>query len=160
MKRKQKQLIIMRGIPGSGKTTYIEEHFPKAVVCSSDHYFTNGDGYYEFNIDEIGNAHQQSMDKCDRAMKKGKPLIVVDNTNIQWRYMEHYVEGAEEYGYDLRFIRLSVSVDEAYERNIHGVPRETVERFAMIFEKLPEKYAKKETIVKEQQRYEDDDEDD
>jgi predicted kinase len=149
----------MRGIPGSGKTTYIEEHFPKAVVCSSDHYFTDKDGYYEFNIAEIGNAHQQSMDKFDRALKKGKPLIVVDNTNIQWRYMEHYVEMAEEHGYDIRFIRLVVPVYVAYQRNIHYVSREIIERFANMLEELPGNYIKKETIIKEDGGCEEDDDD-
>jgi predicted kinase len=141
------QVIIMRGVPGSGKTTYVEKHFPCAVVCSSDHYFTDENGNYKFNIDETKISHQQARDKFHVALQKNEPLIVVDNTNIRWSEMEYYVETAEEHGYAIRFVRLDVPVTVACGRNVHNVPREIIDRFARNMEKLPDKYRKMELLV-------------
>jgi predicted kinase len=143
------QVIIMRGIPGSGKTTYVKKNYPDAVVCSSDHFFTDKKGNYKFNMSQIGIAHQRSKEKFFDALKRKEPLVIVDNTNTRWREMEDYVYDAEEYGYDIVFIRLVADVETAHKRNIHNTPKEIVEKFNMIFEELPKEYAKKEIIIDE-----------
>jgi len=143
------QVIIMRGIPGSGKTTHIEQNYSDAVVCSSDHYFTDEDGNYNFDIEHIGVAHKQSKEKFYSALERKETPIIVDNTNTRWWEMEDYVYAAEEAGYDIVFIRLVTDVETAYNRNIHNTPRDIVEKFYMIFEELPEKYENKETIIVE-----------
>jgi predicted kinase len=33
------KLIILRGLPGSGKTTLVRKEWPNAAVCSADSYF-------------------------------------------------------------------------------------------------------------------------
>lgn len=141
--------IIMRGIPGSGKTTYIKKNYPDALVCSSDHYFTDKNGNYNFDMKRIGIAHQQAKEKFFEALQRKEPLVIVDNTNTRWWEMEDYVYWAEEHGYDISFIRLVVDVETAHKRNIHNTPKEIVEKFHEIFEELPEEYYKKETIIVE-----------
>ena len=34
-----KKIVIMRGIPGSGKSTYVRENFDGAWICSADDFF-------------------------------------------------------------------------------------------------------------------------
>ena len=127
MARTKKQLVVMRGPSGSGKSTYTKKHFPEAVVCSADHYFERG-GSYKFDRTKLGAAHGYSKGKCESEMKKGTPLIVVDNTNTQLREMKHYVSLARKFGYHVRFVRMETPVEVAAARNTHGVPqgRETV----------------------------------
>jgi tRNA uridine 5-carbamoylmethylation protein Kti12 len=51
-----KTLIIMRGLPGSGKSTRARELQEKGVIHSTDTYFTNPlTGEYEFDFEKIFN---------------------------------------------------------------------------------------------------------
>lgn len=45
------EIIIMQGVSGSGKSTYIKSTFPAATVVSADHFFINAaTGIYEFKV--------------------------------------------------------------------------------------------------------------
>ena len=144
------KVIIMRGIPGCGKTTYIKKNFPKAFICSADDYFTDEDGNYNYRKEEAGEAHAQSQTRFAAALEVGVPLVIVDNTNTRMWEMEHYIYLAEECGYKLEFIRFDVPTNDAHERNIHKVPLSEVERLADLFEELPEAYAKHEIIINDE----------
>ena len=44
------EVIVMQGVSGSGKSTYIKNNLPNATVVSADHFFVNAvTGVYEFN---------------------------------------------------------------------------------------------------------------
>lgn len=123
------QVIIMRGIAGSGKTTYVRKHFPEAFVVSADHFFER-DGEYRYDRVKAGEAHADCFARFCAAVEQRKPLIVVDNTNTQRWEFERYLYHAIDHGYEVRTVALTCESDVAVDRNVHGVPKEAVYRMA------------------------------
>src|SRR5947208_2089191 len=84
-----KKVLIMRGLPGSGKSTWVEENHPNAYVCSADHYHMR-DGIFCYNAAKSAEAHKQCLGKFLRVLQDeaagefpyGLPSeVVIDNTN-------------------------------------------------------------------------------
>ncbi len=137
------KIIIMQGLPGSGKSTWIKENHPNAVVCSADHYFTDPKtGEYKFNPAEIGEAHEacfRSFLDClntrDGFAVATYNDIVVDNTNLSLWEMYPYISVALVHGYPVEVVRICADPEVCASRNVHGVPRETILRMAGRMEK-------------------------
>lgn len=128
-----KKIVILRGLPGSGKSTKVMERYPDAVVCSADNYFINPlDGVYRYNPERIGDAHKWCRFNAIAAADASAPVIVVDNTNIKYSDFRAYLEIAEAYGYEVELVESDTEwkwdVDECAKRNVHGVPREAIQR--------------------------------
>ena len=97
----------MRGISGAGKSTYIKDNFPTAIVCSADHFFINKDGY-NFDQSFLGKAHQSCFKKFLSSIQQDEALVVVDNTNVtSWQISPYYL-AAETYGYEVQIIELQI----------------------------------------------------
>jgi predicted kinase len=125
----EKILYIVRGIPGSGKSTFAKtlggQHY------EADMYFINEDGKYQFDVTKIKDAHQwcQSFVKTDMILEY--PKIVVSNTSTQEWEMEPYFKLAKEYGY----VVFTVVVENRHEgANQHGVPKDKLEQMRNRFE--------------------------
>jgi NEDD4-binding protein 2 len=121
---------IMRGCSGSGKTTYIKNHFPKATVFSSDDFWMK-DGKYCFDIKKLGEAHAWNLRRFINAVQMtdtdpSDRILVVDNTNTTIAEMAPYYAVASVYGFDTEIISLDVDEDVAHPRNQHNVPQATV----------------------------------
>lgn len=142
-----KKVVIIRGISGAGKSTYIKQHLSDAYVCSADHFFYNDQGEYSFDPGKLGPAHGACKRNFVKALKQNKPLVVVDNTNTKMWEMKPYIQAAKDAGYEIEFIRLVTPVAVAAARNVHGVPLEAVSRMANRMEKLPTDLAYKEKVV-------------
>lgn len=117
------KIIIMRGIPGSGKTTYIKNNFPDATVCSADPYFTVH-GVYQFDAMELPMAHAWCLRTFVTEVLSGRSnrTVVVDNTNISVAELAPYAALAQAYSHDVEIITLDVMPQTGITRNIHGVP--------------------------------------
>jgi len=124
----ERQVKIIRGASGSGKSTYTKKHFPNAIVCSADAYFVDDQGNYNFDPTKIGAAHGSCRRSFKAALDRFQPLIVVDNTNTTLREFKPYIDLARKRGYDVEVIRLEVPLDVAAKRNVHGVPYDAVKR--------------------------------
>lgn len=131
----KKKLFIVRGVPGSGKTTFAKElnsdyHF------EADMYFINPEtGEYTFAPEEIRNAHQWCKSNVEQSMillsKRETCSIVVSNTFTQEWEMEPYFELAEKYGYEV----FSIIVENRHGgKNIHDCPEDKVEIMKQRFE--------------------------
>jgi predicted kinase len=131
-------VIILQGVPGSGKSTFCDKLADfvgnpvteDVQVCSADHFFVNKNGDYVFNKHLLGQAHAQCFyDFQYWVAKTGskRPLyIVIDNTNTTHKEIIKYVDEANSYGWDTVTITFNIDVEKAAKRNIHGVPLERV----------------------------------
>jgi predicted kinase len=133
-----KRLIILRGLPGSGKSTVAKElqgGVPTRVICSADDFFVH-DGVYKFDAKLLRAAHEYCRNKAFAAMISRMSVVIIDNTNTQkWEYKD-YIQFATEHGYKVETIKVGnlTDLDLYYSRNVHGVPREALERMAARFE--------------------------
>ena len=116
------QVVIMRGIMGSGKSTWAKAQYPNAVICSADDYHVNEAGLYDFKPENNGPAHAKSVSKYVDNLLAGTPVIVVDNTNISSWEIAPYYQLALAFGCKVKIVRVHCSFEDAAKRGIHNVP--------------------------------------
>lgn len=119
-----KRLIILQGVPGSGKST-----FAKLITTRFGGVSSEADEWFEkynhgkFDPTLLGKAHQWCKDEVREALKHHN-LVVVANTNTQNREVEPYLEMANErVDCDFCVLRLMNRF-----KSIHNVPEETINR--------------------------------
>jgi predicted kinase len=125
----EKVLYIVRGIPGSGKSTFAKQL--TANVFEADHYFYDENCNYKFDPTKIKDAHQDCQDNVKHAMVSSIPKIAVSNTStMEWELAPYYIL-AEQYGYSI----FSVVVENRHNGvNVHGVPKDKLEQMKTRFE--------------------------
>lgn len=129
-----RQVIIMRGFPGSGKSTWLKNSPGRKVICSADHHFTvPGTGEYHFNHSQLEEAHNACMCKFVWSVTEGHSIVVVDNTNLTINEILPYFQVAKAFGYDIKIVEMRCSIDLAKSRNVHNVP-------SFIYDKMKSKY--------------------
>lgn len=131
--RRSKVFFIMRGLPGSGKSTTVRAiklQYKNALVVSADNYFSLEDGSYEFSKDRLSEAHENCRKVAEQAAKKGLRHVVVDNTNIMRWEMGEYFRLAGLYNYVVLLVepRTPWAMDAAAlaAKNTHGVSEEHI----------------------------------
>jgi predicted kinase len=132
------KLIIMRGLPGSGKTRKAKEiaAITGALICSADDFFVGPDGVYRYDRTKQGLAHVVCQRTCEYWMQKCFSPVIVDNTNTKKSAFQPYVSLAERYGYEVEFVEIKCETRIAAARNQHGVPVDVVEKMAMEWEQV------------------------
>ena len=126
------KLIIMIGIPGSGKSSFVKKHFSDAIVCSADHFFEDDDGNYNFDPRKIGEAHAACQNKFIRwaLSYKSNDTCVIDNTNLTKWERQIYLNTAVLTGIEIEIHQFVCKTDEdilnCANRNSHGVPVDAV----------------------------------
>lgn len=122
-------VIIMQGVPGSGKSTYCHKLGPHHSVSADKHFMLNG--RYIFDVSKLGAAHASCLRQYVELLRgKTDFPIVVDNTNTRVEEIAPYYALAEAYGYRVKIVRIDCDVEVAAARNVHGVPRDNVYQMA------------------------------
>jgi tRNA uridine 5-carbamoylmethylation protein Kti12 len=129
-------LILLRGVPGSGKTTLgniilFNTQSNIQDVLSADNFFVNEKGEYIFDSSKLKEAHNDCQVKCAERMRNQFSKIVVANTFTQEWEIEPYFTMAERYNYRIH----SVIVENRHGgKNVHNVPEEKLEQMADRFQ--------------------------
>jgi predicted kinase len=118
---KRKVLYVIRGLPGSGKTTLAATL--SKIHLEADMYFTGDDGVYRFDPARVQQAHAWCRNAVATEMQNNADTIAVSNTFTQKWEVQPYLDLAANYGYDVQIIHLSSPWD-----NIHNVPTEAIQR--------------------------------
>ena len=128
-----KQLFLLRGLPGAGKSTLAKELSGGAGQChfEADMFFLDDDSNYVFDADRIKDAHLWCQNQVIKALNNDTRTVVVSNTfTMDWE-MEFYFNIAEKYGYRV----YSLIVENRHEgANEHGVPADKIEQMKQRFE--------------------------
>lgn len=140
--RPDQVLIVMRGIPGAGKSTRAEKLVGEGVIHSTDTLIeATGDYAGHFarmvesgNWSAHGKMHHQNFLNAKADMLEGKTPVIIDNTNIKANEAKKYVKTALEMGYaneNIKFVDVGdggLLAEALAKRNTHNVGLDTIKR--------------------------------
>jgi len=124
------KLILIRGLPGSGKST-----FAKFLECPLRHHY-EADMWFErfnqgkFDATKLKQAHKWCKDLTEHNLSLGFDVIVSNTFTQKWE-MEDYFEIAKK-----QKAEVTVLIVENYHGNksVHNVPEETMQKMKNRFE--------------------------
>mgnify|MGYP001168104510 CR=1 FL=1 len=128
-------ILLVRGLPGSGKTTFTELiSLPTMsgirvppVSCSADDFFYEGEEY-NFDPKLLPDAHGACLNKAREAVLSGDSVMVHNTFTQRWE-MQPYIDLAEEAEVALIVISTydgGCDDETLASRNTHGVPVESI----------------------------------
>lgn len=124
-------LLIIRGLPGSGKTTLagLIGKGIKAEIVAADDFFTDESGKYNFKPDQLGRAHRWCEEQTEKFMQEGKPVIV-HNTFTTESELARYLELGKQYNYKIT----SLIVENRHgNESVHNVPIPVMQKMKQRF---------------------------
>ena len=120
---------IIRGLPGSGKTTLAQKLAPKSNVAADDWFDFFNDGV--FNPEKLKRAHQWCKEVFTEFCQENDEFVAVHNTFTQnWEY-QPYIDIAEKHGYVVHVI---VVENHHGNESVHGVPKDAINKMRNRFE--------------------------
>jgi hypothetical protein len=147
-------VVLIRGLPGAGKTTYAKQAYPTYSYLDADSFFYNDQGVYSFDPSRAQDAHQACMEKA-RALVLQQTNVVIANTFVTKGSIEEYINCIG------RNVAVNFSVIHITGRaftSVHNVPQHRITRFQKMWETYPGEIRKEPTPI--QPNLDDDDDDD
>lgn len=121
-------LYLMRGLPGSGKSN-LAKRLTKNVFSTDDYFIKNGK--YEFDFEQIEQAHEWNQQRVEDELKLGTKKIAVDNTNTSAWEMTPYVRLAMRYDYNIVLVEPDTGykwdVDILLSKTKHNVSKDKMQ---------------------------------
>ena len=127
---RQRTLYIVRGLPGSGKTT-LARQLTEHVFSADDYFYDLGNGQYKFDPEHLPDAHKTCQWKVEAAMIAGYRILAVANTfSMAWE-AEIYFELAKKHEYIPCIIECQSQFG-----NVHAVPQTSISNMKERWEPL------------------------
>lgn len=116
------KLILVRGLPGSGKSTFASgligfSHY------EADMYFART-GQYLFDATKLKDAHKWCLESAKKDLEDGKDVVVSNTFTRKWE-MQQYLD----FSPDADIITMHGNYN-----NIHGVPESIIENMRQRWE--------------------------
>lgn len=138
--RPTQELVIMRGIPGSGKSTMAKSLVREGRIHSTDDVIESQGDYDKFFVDmkeskdfsPLARAHSTNYKNIVKSISEGVSPVIVDNTNIKANEAKQIVVKALEMGLNENMISIvdigtnGLTAEVLADRNTHGVPLDKI----------------------------------
>lgn len=124
-------LYIIRGLPGSGKSTYVNKtlnNFDDLLLIEADMFFEDVNGNYNFDPSLIKQAHEWCYKTCQELLKQGKKVAVANTFTRLWEFTK-YINLAKTLEINYEVIKM-----ETQYASIHNIPKETIKMMKDRFE--------------------------
>jgi adenylate kinase family enzyme len=129
-KEDQIEIVLIRGLPGSGKSTMARAMAATHVHLEADTFFVTVDGQYKYDPKKIARAHEWCQNKAREALARGRN-VVVSNTFCTMAEIRPYIDIAKEFGATVKVIEA-----KGQWTNVHGVPPTAIEKMRSKWEPL------------------------
>tara|TARA_B100000900_G_C20574492_1_gene714754 strand:+ start:658 stop:1101 length:444 start_codon:yes stop_codon:yes gene_type:complete len=123
-----KNLILIRGLSGSGKTTLADmvcTNEDSCISISVDDYFYDEEDKYEFNADQLKEAHEWCKQETETCMTQTFETIVIHNTFTRKWEIDPYLQLASSHGYEVMVVSLfdsGLNDHQLMARSPHKIP--------------------------------------
>ena len=131
------QLYLIRGLPGSGKSTYakfLSASIPSSIVLEADDFFISPDGIYRYLPKQVFAAHMSTKAKMIYEYSHGSTVIVANTFTTLWEINDYKICFTKA-GFSpdaLRVIKMTTQFN-----SIHHVPSLTLSRMKDRWEDFP-----------------------
>ncbi|XP_012262266.2 uncharacterized protein LOC105689669 [Athalia rosae] len=154
-----KVLIILRGLPGSGKshlaTNIVKSSVggdPNQFIFSVNDFFVMlGGGVCQYAHSKLMDAHNYTQKRVCNALKEGVSPVILSNTNTQAWEMQPYVVMGVQNGYLIEVLEPNTpwcrNINELVKKSTQGVLKDTIKQMMDRYEcnitsaKLIERFA-------------------
>lgn len=123
------KLILIRGLPGSGKST-IANLMTECHHVEADHFFLNAMGEYEFNPAKLPMAHEACFLLTKALLEEHNNVVVANTFSRQWE-IQPYLDLAKKMGIQPILIEAKGNF-----KSIHNVPEEAIQRMKDRWEQI------------------------
>jgi len=108
-------LLLIRGLPGSGKST-IAKTMPHRRHVEADMYHYNASGEYAFDRDRVPDAHAWCQSETLRLLRAGYEVVVCNTFTTAKEMMPYFEMG----------FAVSVLTAKGQWESIHNVPHDVI----------------------------------
>lgn len=145
-------LYLVRGLPGSGKTTLAEKLKLEGVVdevYSADDFFEEKDSagnliYYNWSFDKLDDAHNECRRKSREALMQGKNVAIHNTFSKGWEIQRYINEVATPAGAKVVTLKADrpdfTSSEDFAQANVHGVTADKIQKMKEGWEEDWEKH--------------------
>lgn len=115
------RMILVRGLPGSGKTTFVKRSYPNLLHVESD-MLTVVNGKYDFVAEKLKERHATCISIASLALLCGSD-VVVSNTFTTLKEMAPYLDAAKKSKAEIIVIKMTGNYT-----SVHNVPADVLQR--------------------------------
>ena len=117
-------LYLIRGLPGSGKSSLAQDLENIAIRVEADDFFLDHEGNYNFDATKLKQAHEYCYEKASEYLKL-EYSVVVSNTSTTEKEVRRYQELVEKH--NATFVSLIVE-NRHGNSSVHDVPTEKIQQ--------------------------------
>lgn len=133
-----KSVVLMQGLPGSGKSSYaraLVKCSPEASAfhIEADAFYRDAKGKYKFTVARVPEVRLKCFHLFLQALHGEYDLIIYDNVNLDAAELSPFYLMAQLYAresqleYSVAVHRIEYPIEKCWERQTHGVPRDVFE---------------------------------